>query len=87
MHRILQRFPKGLLALAFCFALLGLILVAPISYIPYVLLGIDGMSGQNYAIVKGVWAGIMAAVMVVPMIQLGLASSAPTSASTEGAAP
>lgn len=76
LHRFWQAFPNPLLARALCFALLGLLVVAPITYVPYILLGIQGMEGGTYAIVKGVWAGVMAAIMVIPMIQLGL--SAPT---------
>lgn len=74
LHRLWQRFPSGLLATAFCFALLGILVVAPVSYLPYIMLGIDGMDGSTYAVVKGVWAGIMAGIMVVPMIQIGMAA-------------
>lgn len=77
LHRLWQRFPKGLLARACCFALLGLLLVAPLSYLPYILLGVDGMSGTHYAVCKGLWAGVMAAIMCVPMIQLGLSDPLP----------
>jgi hypothetical protein len=31
------------------------------------------MTGPNYAVAKGVWAGIMAGIMCIPMIQIGLA--------------
>lgn len=72
LHRFWQRFPDGLLGKAFCFALLGIVVVAPVSYLPYLLLGIEGMDGRTYAIVKGIWAGIMAGIMVVPMIQQGM---------------
>lgn len=77
LHRFWQRFPKGLVARAFCFAGLGLVVVSPISYLPYIILGVEGMSGPDYAIVKGLWAGVMAAIMCIPMIQIGLADPLP----------
>jgi hypothetical protein len=43
----------------------------------YIVLGIDGMSGPTYAIVKGLWAGVMAAIMCIPMIQIGLSDPLP----------
>lgn len=76
LHRLWRRFPSGLFAQALCFALLGLLVVAPVTFLPYWLLGIEGMDSRSYAVVKGIWAGIMAGIMVVPMIQIGLASPA-----------
>ena len=75
LHRFFMRLPPGLVARAFCFAGLGIVVVSPVSLLPYFMFGIEGMSGADYAIVKGVWAGFMAGVMCVPMIQLGLADS------------
>lgn len=72
LHRFLQRFPRGLVARAFCFAGLGIVVVSPISFLPYIALGVEGMSGSAYAIAKGVWAGIMAGIMCIPMIIIGL---------------
>jgi hypothetical protein len=77
LHRFWQRFPRGLVARAFCFAGLGLLVVAPVTYLLYIVLGIDGMSGPTYAIVKGLWAGVMAAIMCIPMIQIGLSDPLP----------
>ena len=72
LHRFWQRLPQGLLARAFCFAGLGLAVVAPVSCSYYVILGVESMTSYDYAVTKGLWAGIMAAIMCVPMIQLGL---------------
>lgn len=76
LHRFFQRFPGGLVARAFCFAALGIVVVAPISFLPYMVLGVEGMTGPTYAVAKGVWAGIMAGIMCIPMIQIGLADPA-----------
>jgi hypothetical protein len=73
LHRFFQRFPRGLIARAFCFAALGIVVVAPVSFVPYIVLGVEGMTGSAYAVAKGVWAGIMAGIMCIPMIQMGLA--------------
>ena len=72
LHRFFRGFPKGLVARAFCFAALGIVVVAPISFLPYILLGVEGMTGPNYAVAKGVWAGIMAGTMCITLIELGL---------------
>ena len=77
LHRFWQRFPKGLVARGFCFAGLGLLVVAPVSYLPYIVLGVDGMPGPTYAMVKGLWAGLMAAIMCIPMIQIALSDPLP----------
>mgnify|MGYP006316643369 FL=1 len=76
LHRFFQRFPRGLVARAFCFAALGIVVVAPISFVPYIVLGVEGLTGPAYAVAKGVWAGIMAGIMCIPMIQMGLADAA-----------
>ncbi|CAH0991331.1 hypothetical protein SIN8267_01434 [Sinobacterium norvegicum] len=73
LHRILMRFPQKLWQQGLMFALCGIVLVAPISVLPFMLTGITEMTGSQYAIVKGVWAGLMAAIMVIPMIILALA--------------
>ncbi len=80
LHRFFQRFPKGLVARAFCFAGIGIVVVAPISFLPYMVLGVEGMTGTSYAVAKGVWAGIMAGIMCIPMIQIGLADPVGASA-------
>jgi len=80
LHRFWQRLPKGLFARALCFAGIGLFVVAPISCAYYVILGVEGMTSEDYAVTKGLWAGIMAAIMCVPMIQIGLADPVLTEA-------
>ncbi len=77
LHRCWQRLPKGLVARAFCFAALGLTVVTPVSCSYYLILGVESMTSQDYAVTKGLWAGIMAAIMCVPMIQLGLSDPQP----------
>jgi hypothetical protein len=84
LHRFFQRLPRGLVARAFCFAGIGIVVVAPISFLPYVALGVEGLTGPDYAIAKGVWAGIMAGIMCIPMIQIGLAE--PVEVAAEAAA-
>lgn len=76
LHRFWQRLPSGLVARAFCFAAIGLVIVAPVSISYYLILGVESMASQDYAVAKGLWAGIMAAIMCVPMIQLGLSDPA-----------
>ena len=84
LHRFFRGFPRGLVARAFCFAALGIVVVAPISFLPYIALGVEGMTGPGYAVAKGVWAGIMAGIMCIPMIQMGLADPVKSATAENG---
>ena len=75
LHQVWQRMPSALLLRALIFAVLGLTIVTPLSLLPWLLLGIEGMTGSGYALYKGVWAGLVAGIVCAPMIQLGLSDA------------
>lgn len=75
LHRWLQRFPKSLIARAFIFALFGLLVIAPITAAVLLAVGATEFSPLAYSIFKGLWAGLMAAAMTVPMVLLGTAKT------------
>ncbi|TNF35814.1 MAG: hypothetical protein EP312_02850 [Gammaproteobacteria bacterium] len=79
-QRFFQRFPQGLLARACCYALIGLLVIAPLSWLPYLLLDINSLPGTTYAIVKGVWAGVIAAIICIPILLTGMADPLPANA-------
>ena len=67
-----NRLPASTLGNAFCFGIAGMRLVAPIPLAAFYLGGIEQIPPTNYAIFKGVWAGLMAAVLVIPMVMSAL---------------
>ncbi|MFT5482782.1 MAG: hypothetical protein ACI9GW_001436 [Halieaceae bacterium] len=72
IQTFLNHFPKGLAMRAVCFGVLGVALFSPGVLLPLWALGISEFSPLQYAIFKGFWAGLLAAVLVVPMILLAL---------------
>lgn len=67
-----DRFPASTGKSALLFGLLGAGIIAPLTLGGFYLLGIEEIPPLNYAIFKGVWAGLMAAVLVIPMVLLAL---------------
>jgi hypothetical protein len=45
---------------------------APLTLLGFYLLGVQQVEPLHYALFKGVWAGLMAAVLVVPMVLCAL---------------
>ena len=61
---------------ALVFGLLGMCVIAPLTLLAFYLVGVEEVSPLNYAIFKGLWAGLMAAVLVIPMVLSALRSPA-----------
>jgi len=78
LHSLLQRFPQSLLLRGLCFALVGLLIFVPVTVTLLFLAGIEQLTPLNYSIFKGIWAGIVAALMTGPMIMLGAAAKPST---------
>jgi len=57
---------------AFYFGLIGMIVVGGLSLLILGLVGVQNFSAVEYSIFKGVWAGVLAAILVTPMILLAL---------------
>ena len=72
LQSIVNRLPGSTLANAFCFGLAGMCLIAPLPLLGFYLAGVEQIAPLNYAIFKGLWAGLMAAVLVVPMVMSAL---------------
>ena len=67
-----DRFPYTTPSSAVLFGLLGLAVIAPLTLLGFLLAGIEQVPPLYYAIFKGAWAGLMAAVLVVPMVLVAL---------------
>jgi len=72
VDRVLRSLPANTVLGGLAFGLFGLIVVAPLTLLPFFSLGITHLDPLTFAIFKGIWAGLLAAVMVGPMIRFGL---------------
>ena len=75
LHRILSRFPKNTFLGSLVFGLIGLVLIVPLTLLPLLIFGITEMSPFSYSIFKGAWAGLLAGVMVWPIILYALGNT------------
>ena len=88
MQTVADRFPAGTAKSAFLFGLIGLLIIAPLTLAGLYLVDVHTISPEYYAIFKGVWAGLMASILVVPMVLIALRENTPTSTTaTHGSKP
>jgi hypothetical protein len=73
----LNRMPRNLWLSALAFGLAGALLAAPLLLAVLYLFGFTTLTPLSYALIKGVWAGALAAAVVGGAIRLGL-QPAPT---------
>lgn len=67
-----NRLPWATVHSAGVFGLIGLCLIAPLTLLGFFLAGIEQIAPFHYAVFKGAWAGVTAAVLVVPMVLVAL---------------
>lgn len=79
MQRAADKLPASTFKSALLFGLFGMCVIAPLTLLGFYLLGVEQVSPLHYSIFKGIWAGLMAAVLVVPMVLLALRTPAATS--------
>ncbi len=72
MQSLADRFPAGTASSAGLFGLIGMVIVAPLTLAGFYLLGVEHVTPLHYAVFKGLWAGLIAAVLVVPMVLIAL---------------
>jgi hypothetical protein len=72
LQRLIGRLPGSLFVAAVLSGLAGMLIFAPAALLPFHLLGVEQIAPLDYSVFKGVWAGVMAAVMAVPMILFAL---------------
>lgn len=68
----LNRMPRNLWLSALAFGLAGALVAAPMLLAALYLLGLTALSPLSYALIKGLWAGALAAAVVGGAIRLGL---------------
>ena len=67
-QNLLSQFPQSLFKSALLFGLISLVLFGPLTLLAFKLFGIEIVLPLHYSIFKGLWAGVIAAVMAGPMI-------------------
>lgn len=72
LQSIADRYPAATGRSALMFGLTGLCVIAPITLLGFFLTGVEQVAPAHYALFKGIWAGAMAAVLVIPMVLVAL---------------
>ena len=72
LQAALLKFPDKLWRRALCFGLLTMLVVTPLTLVPLWALGIHEFTPLAYSLFKGVWAGLVAAILTRPMLLLAL---------------
>jgi hypothetical protein len=72
MQSFADRFPASTFKSALLFGLVGMCVIAPLTLAGFYLLGVQQVEPLHYAVFKGLWAGLMAGVLVIPMVLLAL---------------
>ena len=76
MQRAADKLPASTFKSALLFGLFGMCVIAPLTLAGFYLVGVEQVSPLHYSLFKGIWAGLMAAVLVVPMVLLALRPAA-----------
>jgi hypothetical protein len=72
MQSLANRFPASTPKSAGLFGLIGLLIIAPLTLAGFYLFGVEQLSPVQYTLFKGLWAGLIAAVLVIPMVLIAL---------------
>lgn len=72
VQSLAERLPTATFKSALLFGLAGIALVAPLTLLAFYLAGVAQIAPLHYAIFKGLWAGLIAAVFVIPMVLCAL---------------
>ncbi len=72
LQSLADRFPDSVFKGALLFGLIGVAVVAPLTLLGIYLAGIQSFQPAAYAAFKGVWAGLMAGLLVIPMVLVAL---------------
>jgi hypothetical protein len=72
VQSLADRFPANTFKSACLFGAVGMLLLAPLTLAGIALMGVEQFQPRDYAIFKGIWTGLVAAILVVPMLLIGL---------------
>jgi hypothetical protein len=72
MQALADRFPATTFKSACLFGAIGMLLFAPLTLAVLQLMGIEQFQPRDYALFKAVWTGVVAAILVVPIVLIAL---------------
>jgi len=76
IQSLANRFPGSVFKSALLFGLIGILLIAPLTLLGFYLAGVETFTPTAYATFKGIWAGLMAGILVIPMVLVALRAPA-----------
>ena len=72
MQVIADRIPESTFKAALCFGGLGALVYAPLLLLGIYATGIEVFTPNQYSVFKGIWAGALAGILVIPMVLVAL---------------
>jgi hypothetical protein len=75
LQSVADRLPSNTFQSALLFGLFGICVIAPLTLLAFYLVGVQEISPVSYVIFKGIWAGVIAGFLVIPMVLLALRKS------------
>jgi hypothetical protein len=72
LQALANRFPAAAFKSALIFGLFGMLIIAPLTLLSFYVVGVTEVSPLQYAVFKGMWAGLVAAALVIPMVLIAL---------------
>ena len=76
LSRCTKRLPHSTFRSALIFGSVGALLIAPVTLFCFWVMGIGSVPTMNYIMFKTVWTGLLAALLVIPMVVYALSSDA-----------
>jgi len=70
--RVLRNLPANTVLGGMAFGLFGILVVSPLTLLPFMVFGVTQMDPFAFAVFKGLWAGALAGLTVGPMIRFAL---------------
>jgi hypothetical protein len=75
LQSLVNRLPQSTFLNALLFGACGMTVIAPLTIALLALSGVAEFTPLAYSIFKGVWAGLMAGILVIPMVMSALRRS------------
>ncbi len=72
IQRFADRFPTSTFKSALLFGMVGICIFAPLAMLVIWISGVQEFTPIAYSLFKGIWAGVMAGILVVPMVLVAL---------------
>jgi hypothetical protein len=75
LSRLTRSLPSSTFRSSLVFGSIGALIIAPLTLANFWLLGVENIATTNYIFFKAAWTGLLAAVLVVPIVVYALNST------------